>query len=102
MFSEQTLVVHAIELVSSQHALVVGIAVGEAMQVLPDGIGGTLEPVHVPDSLLGGQNFDGSARKRIEIEAAGHVPVQRCRVELRQDKYVSQSRIDGVANRKCR
>src|SRR5439155_6950668 len=99
MAVEEPLVVHAIELIARENELVIVVAAGEPVQVLPDGVRRALEPVGVGSGLFGSQHLDETLRKRIEAVGIRDVVVQRSRVELSQDKDSLQCGVETITDR---
>jgi hypothetical protein len=96
---DEFLIIHAVELISGKDQLVVVVASGEAMQVLPHGIGGSLKPIAILHCLLGGEHFDETLAELIEAISERDVPVERRRIVLGEHKHPVQSGIDRIAYR---
>src|SRR5687768_15095465 len=99
MALDQSLIVHPVELVACEDQLVVILASGKTMEVLPNRIRCSLEPVQIGHCLLGGQNFNVSLGKRIETKRCSDVMVQRRRIELRKNEQFFQSGVKAIADR---
>ena len=95
---QQTLVVHAIELVAGKNQLIVVVAARETVEMLAHGVGRSLKPSRALHRLFGGKHFNVSAVERIKAIAVGDVPVQRRGIELRQNEDSLQARVEAVAD----
>ena len=73
---EHFTIIHAIQLVSRKDQIIVGVLIGEMLQVLPHRIGRPLIPIVVVVGLLGCQNLDESIREGIEYVGVGDMVVQ--------------------------
>ena len=66
---------------------------------LPDRIRRPLEPVAALGCLLGGEHFDEAIREHVHPVGLRHVPVERRRIELREDEDPLEARVHAVADR---
>ena len=91
--------VHQVELVPGEDQHVAEVVVGEVALVLPHRVGGALEPVLALRCLLGGEHLDESAGEQVQPVGLRDVPVERCRVELREDEDAADVGVQAVADR---
>ena len=91
--------VHDVELVAGEHQDAFGAVPQETVQLLADGVGSALIPVHAGFGLLRGEDLDEAVRERIEAIGARDVTVQRRRLKLREHEDVAQAGVDAVADR---
>ena len=90
--------VHPVEMVAREDQVVVGSVAGEVARRLAHGVGRALEPVRVVGRLLGGQDVDEAAREQVHPVRLRDVPVERGRVELREDEHPPQPGVQAVAD----
>ena len=96
---DELLVVHAVELVSSEDQLVVVIASGETMKVLADSVGCSLKPVAILHRLFRRKHFNEALTEFVEAISQSNVAIERRGIVLGQNKHPVQSGVDGVAYR---
>ena len=96
---EQPDVIHAVQMIARENQIVVRVVAQEMAGCLTDGVGRALKPVGVVGCLLGRDDVDEPVRERIHAVGLCDVMVQRCRVELRQDKNPPQVGVQAVADR---
>ena len=92
-------VVHAVEVIAGEDDVVVGLVAGDVPRGLADGVGRALEPVGVVGRLLGRQDLDESLAEEVHPVGLADVPVERRRVELRQDEDPPDVGVQAVADR---
>ena len=92
---DQLAEVHAIEMIAREDQVVVGVVAVEVARGLAHGVGRALEPVRALGRLLGGEHLDEAVREEVEPVGLRDVPVERRRVELRQDEDPLQIRRAG-------
>jgi hypothetical protein len=92
-------VVHPVQVVPGEHEHEVPRGVGDDAQVLAHGVGRPLEPALLERRLLRGEDLQEAAREDVELVGPREVPVQRGRVELRQDEDALHPGADRVAHR---
>jgi hypothetical protein len=91
--------IHPVELVAGEDEdQVVGIF-PEMDQVAAHGVGRSLVPVEALLGLLGREDVHEAAAERVKLVGALNVPVQRGRVELRQQEDPVDVGVDAVADR---
>jgi hypothetical protein len=95
---EHILEVHAIELVATEDDVVICILVMEMLEVLTNGIGGSLIPGIGLVGLLGSQDFNKAVAERVENIRIGDVIVQGGGVELGQDIDLPDTAVDTVGD----
>ena len=81
--------IHPVKLVPGKNDDVLIILLREIAQVLADRVGCSLIPARATRCLLRGEDFDKTPREPVERIALMNVPVQRGRVELREDVNVA-------------
>ena len=96
---EELAVVHPVHVVPGQDQHVLARELGEDMEVLPDRVGGALEPGLDGWSLLCGEDLNIASRERVEAIGAADVTVERHRVELGEHVHPFHARVDRVRNR---
>ncbi len=99
MLVENVPKVHAVKLIPGQDENVVVVASRKVVNVLADGVCGALIPIVALLRLLGRENVDGAPAKRVETIGFLDVPMQRCRVELRQQVNPVDLRVEAIADR---
>src|SRR5262245_22062747 len=99
MTFEQCLKVHSVKLIASENQLVVIIAAGEAVQMLTNGIGGSLKPVWISYRLLRRQHLDKALEKRVESVAVSNMLIERRGVELCHHEDLLKARVEAIADR---
>ena len=92
-------VVHPVEMIAGQDQVVVGLVAREVPRGLADGVGRALKPAGVVGRLLGRQDLDEALAEQIHPVGLRDVPVQRRRVELRQDEDPPDVGVQAVADR---
>ena len=92
-------VVHAVEVIAREDQVVVGFVPRDVARRLADGVGRALEPVRVVRRLFGRQDFDEALAEQIHPVGLADVPVERRRVELRQDEDAPDVGVQAVADR---
>ena len=92
---DQLAEIHAIEMIAREDQEVVRVVSREVSCGLPDGVGRALEPVRALRGLLGGQHLDEAIREEVQPVGLRDVPVERRRVELRQDEDPLQAGVKG-------
>jgi hypothetical protein len=92
-------VVHAIQMIAREDQVIVRFVALEMPSRLPDGVCSALEPVRVLWCLLGCEDLDEAVREHIHTVGLADMPIERGRVELRQDEDAPdvgvQARADG-------
>ena len=96
---DHLVVVHAVQVIAGENQVVVGVMAREVAGGLPDGIGRALIPVGIVGRLLGGQDLDEALAEQVHAVGLVDVPVQRRRVELRQDEDAADIGVQAVADR---
>src|SRR5262245_41103148 len=93
-------IVHAVQMISRKNDVLVDIPFVEEPTIFAYGVGGAFEPAWALGCLLRGQYFDKSLRKTGGSRSIGarYMPVERCRIELRQDVNLFDFGIDAVAD----
>ena len=99
MLLDDRLEIHPVELVTREDQDEVVRGAAEMDEVAADGIGGALVPVGAGLGLLGREDVHEPAAEGVEVEGALDMPVQRRRVELRQDEDPVDAGVDAVADR---
>jgi hypothetical protein len=95
---EEAAIVHPVEVVPGENEVVVRLMAGEMPGRLTYRIGGALKPIRIVRRLLGRNDVDEAARKRIHLITLSDMVVQRCRVELGQDEDAPQIGVQAVAD----
>ena len=98
MSLDDRLKVHLVQLVTRENQRVLEVVVLEVLEILADRICRPLIPTRAGEALLGRQQFDEAATEVIELVALRDVPVQRSRVELRQQVDATETAVDAVGN----
>src|SRR5262249_15104486 len=96
---QQLVVIHTVKLIAGQDQLIIVFATRESMQMLPDCVCRSLEPIWIGHRLFGREYFDKTFGKRVEPIGIRDVTVQRGRVELRHHKDLLQPGIQTIADR---
>ena len=99
MLGDDIAEIHSVQLVPAQNEQVIPIVIAKMNRVLAHRVGGPLIPRSVGEGLFRRQHLDEPSRKMIELVRLRNVPVQRGRVELRQQINPPQPRVDAVGNR---
>ena len=99
MFFDELLIVHPIELVAGEYQCKINIGLVKKTEVLPNGIGSTLIPVHTFYGLGCCQNFNKTPGEIIEFISPGYMPVKRCGVKLCEYVNLIKIRIQAVTDR---
>jgi hypothetical protein len=91
--------IHPVKLIAreNQHELMGKIP--EMLKVAPHRVRRALIPVRALLGLLGGEDVHEAAAEGIEVESVLDVPVQRSRVELRQQENPVDVAVDAIADR---
>ena len=87
--------VHAVDVVGAEHDHVVGVFVGEDVEVLEDGVGRTGEPVRTAPHL-GGNGRDVVAEHLAHRPSEGKVPVEAVTLVLGKDRDPPVPAVDEV------
>ena len=95
---DQLVVIHPVEMIAGEDQVVVGIVACEMAHGLPHGVGRALEPVRVVGRLFGREDFDESLAEMIHPIGLRDVPVERLRIELRQDENPADVGVQAVAD----
>ena len=96
---DQLGVVHPVEMIARENQVVVGVVAHEVARGLPHGVGRALKPVRVVGRLLGGQDLDEALAEQVHPVRLRDVPVERRRIELRQDEDPPDVGVQAVADR---
>ena len=91
-------VVHPVQVIAREDEVVVRVVALEVAHCLPHGVRRALIPVRIVGSLLGRQDFHEAAAERIEPVSLADVPVERGRVELREDEDPPDLGVQAVAD----
>ena len=88
-------------MIAGQNEVLIDIPLREDPQILAHGVRRAFEPTRAVRRLLGGQHFDKSLREAGTGQGVGarDMPVERGRVELRQDVNAVDLRVDAVTDR---
>ena len=96
---DHLVVVHAVQVIAGENQVVVGVMAREVARGLPDGIGRALVPAGIVGRLLGGQDLHEALSEQIHPVGLVDVPVERCRIELRQHEDAADVGVQAVADR---
>ena len=86
-------------MVAGEDEVVVGLVARDVPRGLADGVGRALEPVGVVGRLLGREDLDEPLAEQVHPIGLADVPVERRRVELRQDEDPPDVGVQAVADR---
>ncbi len=96
MLLEHELVVHLVDVVAGEKKDVLGTLAADGVDVLVDGIGGSLVPV-LADALHGRQNFDELPKLAgDDLPGLADVAIEGERLVLGEDVDLAQSGVDAV------
>ena len=91
--------IHTVELIAGENQHVIMGLVTQMLEIATNRVGGSLIPIAGLIGLLGREDIDETAAKRVEVERVLDVPVQRRSMKLGQDKDSIDARIDTIADR---
>src|SRR5262249_46916212 len=88
-------------MIPRQDEVLIDIPLGKEPQILAHGVRRACKPVWAVRRLLGGEYFDKAGREAGARQGIGacDMPVERGRVELRQDVNTMNLRVDAVTDR---
>ena len=96
---DHLVVVHAVQMIAGKNQVVVGVVAHEVPRRLPHRVGRPLKPVRVVGRLLGREDFHEPRTEQIHPVRLRDVPVERRRVELREDEDAPDVGVQAIADR---
>ena len=99
MLGDDAAKIHPIKLIAAQNQHVFKIVVEKMEQVFPHGVGCALVPRGVAQRLFRSEDFHKTAREMIEFVGLRDMPMQRRRIEMREQINAAQIGVDAIGDR---
>jgi hypothetical protein len=98
VLAQNLAVVHSVKLIAAQNDIVLEWTFEEVVEVLPNGVRGTLVPMRSRGRLLRGQNLPETWRDIVEFEGGVNMPVQRHAIKLGKHVDAANAGVQTVAD----
>src|SRR5580765_1587875 len=92
-------VVHTVEMIAGKDQQRIDMPIAQVRQHLPHGVRCSLKPIGVVLGLFSGEHLDKASRETRKSIRPRNVPIERGRVELRQNKDLRDLRVDAIRHR---